>query len=164
MGLPGADDQPVDKPAPQEHAAQGHEQRLRIVGRAPRFDADERQSRSEDVDVGDRDRQTEQEMQEDPPGELLVGRWQELVRGDDERRDQPPRPPLRERAEEGPAPVAARSHTGQRKHEADSRPGDEGKDRPPNPCPEPRVGTRGAHRRARRIPSRSSRRRIKPHP
>jgi hypothetical protein len=72
VGLPGAHNQPVDQPAPQEHAAKGHEQRLRIVGRAPRFDAKERQHRGEHVNVGCGDRQAEEEMQEDPPGELLV--------------------------------------------------------------------------------------------
>ena len=137
--LPGAGDQPVDEPAPQEHAAKRHEKRLRVVDRGPPLEAHERQHRGEDIDVGRGDGKAEQTVEQDPAGELLLGRWQPAIDGDDERRDEPPGPPLRERSEKRAAPVGPGRHAGQRKHESDRGPGEDRHEDPAGPRAEPRV-------------------------
>ena len=61
-------------------------------------------------------------MRQNSPGELLIGDWDLPVRPKNERCDDTPGPPERERHEECIAPAGRGREVRQRKHKAEERP------------------------------------------
>ena len=127
---PAAEDHPVDQPAPQVHAAQRIGDQLRGENCGPGDEVHRRAQRGPDVHIEHGEGEAEPDVRAQPTGQLAIREGQAPIRGDDERRDQPPRPPLRERKAQCEQGAAVAADVRQREDHADDRPED-GKERSP---------------------------------
>src|SRR5262245_9801027 len=105
VGLPSADNEPIDEPAPEEHSAERVRKSLRIAQRRPGAKTEQGSICQENVNKQRSEKQAEKCVSSDSLEELRFRKRKAQVDGNNQRSEQPPGPPKGQRTEKRHAPA-----------------------------------------------------------